>query len=297
MISRRILIIAGIVLILFLGMYTWNQRTRALDTLASTVGLEVTGAVLASMRAVQDGVTAFWNRYFDLVNVREENEHLKARLKEMDAKILAVREAQEELKRLRALVQLPLDESWRSFAARVLSGRMGPNAALDSVTINRGYATGARPGTPLVTQQGLVGRVFRASPHTATALLVTDPASRIAVFTQQGRALGILFGQGAGKTLEVNFVRRDAKITRGEILITAGLDGKFPKGIPVGLVVNVSPSDYTQFISIEAKPIVDLQNLEEVLLLEATGLAHSVTEPDDPPPIFVGPPAPHAAAP
>jgi rod shape-determining protein MreC len=296
--SRRILIIAGIVLILFLGMYTWNQRTRALDNIASNIGLEVTGAILSPMRAVQDTVTDFWNRYFDLVNTHEENENLKTRVKELEAILLAVREDQEELKRLRDLVQLPVDESWRPLGARVLAGRMGPNAILDSVTINRGYITGGRPGTPLVTQQGLVGRVFRASAHTATALLITDPGSRIAVFTQNSRALGILTGQGAGKNLELNFVQRDAKIDRGEVLITAGLDGKYPKGIPVGRVVSVSPSNYTQFMSIEAKPIVDLQHLEEVLLLEPTGLAHPVSEESDSPqPAFVGPPAPQPPAP
>ena len=118
---------------------------------------------------------------------------------------------------------------------------MGPNAIQDSITINRGYTSGARPGTPIVTNMGLVGRVLRASPHAATVLLITDPGSRIAVFAQQSRSAGILSGQGLEQPLEVGFVERDAPVTAGEILITSGLDGKYPKGIPVATVDSVAP--------------------------------------------------------
>lgn len=292
---RRILIFAGILLILFLGMYSWNQRTRALDDLAANLGLELTGAVLKPMRSLEDLGVGFWDRYFDLVGVREENERLKARVADLESRLLAHGEDLAELKRLRALIQLPVDESWRPLGARVLAGRMGPNAVLDSITISRGYATGARPGTPLVTHLGLVGRVLRASAHTATALLLTDPGSRIAVFSQNGRALGILVGRGTGRNLEVNFVQRDADVKKSEVLITSGLDGKYPKGIPVARVLSVAPSDYTQFMAVYAEPLVDLQHLEEVLLLEPTGIVPAVDEPSGPPPPLVGPPAPRAA--
>ena len=289
---RRILILAGVLLILFLGMYSWNQRTHALDDLAASVGLEVGGAVLGPLRAVQDVASGFWDRYFDLVDVREENLRLKARVDELESRLLASGEDLAELRRLRQLVQLPVDVSWRPLGARVLAGRLGPNAVLDSITISRGYATGGRPGTPLVTHLGLVGRVLKASPHASTALLITDPGSRVAVFGQESRAPGILMGKGKGRELEVNFVQRDASVKNGEVLVTSGLDGKYPKGLPVARVVSVAPSDYTQFMAVSAVPLVDLQHLEEVLLLEPSGIAPPPEEPEGPPPVFVGPPAP-----
>ncbi|MDR2744827.1 MAG: rod shape-determining protein MreC [Desulfovibrio sp.] len=293
---RRILILAGILLILFLGMYTWNQRTRMLDDFAANVGLELTGAVLAPLRALQDTTREFWQRYFDLVNVREENRRLKARLEDLEERLEAHRESLAELERLRQLVDLPRDPAWKPVGARVLAGRMGPNAVLSSVVINRGYVTGGRPNTPVVTNKGLVGRILRASPHTANAMLLTDPGSRVAVAAQTSRALGILAGKGSGRLLEVNFVRRDADIKQGDILITAGLDQKFPKGIPAARVVSVAPSDYTQFLSVEAEPLVDLHHLEEVVLLEPTGSIRLPEEPDDAPAEFVGPPAPPKTA-
>ena len=293
---RRILILAGIMLILFLAMYSWNQRTRALDDLAAEIGLELAGAVLKPLRSLQDSGQDMWDRYFDLVAVREENEDLKQRVNELEAKLLANGEDMAELKRLRALIQLPVDQSWRPLGARVLAGRMGPNAVLDSITISRGYSTGGRPGTPLVTHLGLVGRVLKASAHSSIVLLLTDPSSRIAVFSQESRAPGILMGMGTGQKLEVNFVQRDAKVKPGEIIITSGLDGKYPKGIPVARVLRVAPSDYTQFMAIKAEPLVDLQHLEEVLLLEPTGAPRPI-ELGEAPKEFVGPPAPKSPTP
>lgn len=293
---RRLLLLAGILLILFLGMYSWNQRTRVLDDLAAKLGLEITGAVLTPVRSAQDAAENMWDRYFDLVGVREENEALKQKVDELEARLLANGEDLAELKRLRALVQLPVDLTWRPLGARVLSGRMGPNAVLDSITISRGYSTGGRPGTPLVTHLGLVGRVLKASAHSSIVLLLTDPSSRIAVFSQESRAPGILMGMGTGQKLEVNFVQRDAKVKPGEIIITSGLDGKYPKGIPVARVLRVAPSDYTQFMAIKAEPLVDLQHLEEVLLLESTGAPRPL-EPSEAPKEFVGPPAPKSATP
>ena len=282
---------AGGLLVLFLGMYSWNQRTHTLDDIAANVGLEMSGTVLGTFDSVKGSVMDAWRRYVDLVGVREENERLRAQVAELQARIVSHGEDLAELARLRELVQLPVDSAWKPVGARILAGRMGPNAIQDSITINRGYTSGARPGTPIVTNMGLVGRVLRASPHAATVLLITDPGSRIAVFAQQSRSAGILSGQGLEQPLEVGFVERDAPVTAGEILITSGLDGKYPKGIPVATVDSVAPSDSTQFLAVTARPLVDVRRLEEVLLLEPSGINRPL-RPSEPAPDFVGPPRP-----
>ena len=278
---------AGGLLVLFLGMYSWNQRTHTLDDIAANVGLEMSGTVLGTFDSVKGSVMDAWRRYVDLVGVREENERLRAQVAELQARIVSHGEDLAELARLRELVQLPVDSAWKPVGARILAGRMGPNAIQDSITINRGYTSGARPGTPIVTNMGLVGRVLRASPHAATVLLITDPGSRIAVFAQQSRSAGILSGQGLEQPLEVGFVERDAPVTAGEILITSGLDGKYPKGIPVATVDSVAPSDSTQFLAVTARPLVDVRRLEEVLLLEPSGINRPL-RPSEPAPDFVG---------
>lgn len=277
---RRFIIAMGVLLILFLSMYTWNRNARVLDGVAGNVGLEVTGAVLSPVRQLQDLVTGTWARYLDLVDVRRKNEELEKRVRDLEALLLAHREDMAELTRLRDLLRLPVDETWTPVGARVLAGHLGPNALLDTITINRGYASGAAPGTPIVTHKGLVGRVLRASPHTSTAMLLTNPGSRIAVFSQQTRYAGILTGEGEGAHLAVRYVPRDTTARAGELLITSGLDGKFPKGIPVARILTIAPSNYTEFMTIEAEPLVDLRHIEEVLLLEPTGVVRPPMAPE-----------------
>ena len=288
---RRFLIAFGGLLVLFLSLYTWNRNSHVLDKAASSLGLEAVGFLIEPLRDAEDACAVAWRRYVDLVSVREENEVLKAKVRELEAQILGHREDMAELARLRELLQLPVDDSWTPVGARVLAARLGPNSMLDSITINRGYATGASPGTPIVTHKGLVGRVLRASPHTSTALLLTNPGSRIAVFTQESRSPGVLTGEGAAKPLAVRYMQRATKARQGEILITSGLDGKYPKGIPVARILSIAPSNYTEFMTIYAEPLVDMHNIEEVMLLEATGIIRPPMplEAED---AFIGPPLP-----
>lgn len=281
MTPRRFILIPVMVLFLYLATYTWNQRTGFLDNIATQLGLESVGAVLKPVVAVRATLEGFWDKYFDLVGVREENERLKADIIAIHAQIVQAGEDRAEAERLRKLLSMPPDEQWSSVGARVLAGRMGPNSVLETVTINRGYLAGGLPGTPLATQLGLVGRVLRASATTATALLLTDPGSRIAVLSQNTRAPGVLSGRGARHPLEMRFVARNSDVEEGELLVTSGLDGVYPKGIPVARVVSVAPSDYSQFMSVLANPLVDVERLEEVLLLERnTAISGGPFSPD-----------------
>ena len=109
---------------------------------------------------------------------------------------------------------------------------------------------------------------MRASPHTATVLLITDLNSRVAVLSQNGRVPGILSGTG-DEMLEVDYVPPNVRIQPGEIFITSGQDGIFPKGIPCARVVEARQSDTSPFQLITAEPLADLDNQEEVLLLQA----------------------------
>ena len=166
---KHLLLIPAVALLLYLGMYSWNQRTHILDEVAANTGLEASGVVLKSVRLVQDTVMGAWNRYMDLVDVREENDELKREVERLRHKLLMASEERAELIRLRRLLTLTPPEGWQTLGARVLAGRMGANAALASVLIGRGYLTGAIPGTPVMTPEGVAGRVLRAGPSSALA--------------------------------------------------------------------------------------------------------------------------------
>lgn len=289
--SRRLLFIPVLLLFLYLGLFTWNQRTGALDTLSVNLGLELTGAILKPGLRLADQCERLYVRYFDLVGVREENENLKAEMEAMRRELGALAENRAELSRLRALLSLPDAEIWKPVAARVIAGRIGPNAMLESVTISRGYLSGGAPGTPVATQRGIVGRVLRAGANTATVLLLSDPGSRIAVLSQDTRTPGILVGRSTRLPLEMRFVTQNYTVHPGEVLITSGLDGAYPKGLPVARVVSVTPSDFSQFQNILAEPMVDIERLEEVLLLERPA-RQTTGEADAAPPVLQSDPPP-----
>ncbi len=264
---KHILLIPALALLMYLGMYSWNQRTHILDNVAANTGLEASGVVLKSVRLVQDTVMGAWNRYMALVDVRKENDELKKELEQVRHKLLMASEERAELVRLRRLLTLTPPPGWQTLGARVLAGRMGANSALASVLIGRGYLTGAIPGTPVMTPEGVAGRVLRAGPSSATVLLLVDPGSRIAVISQESRVQGVLVGGGPDKPLEVRFVSHNDVIRPGEILVTSGLDDAFPKGIPVARVLSATPSDLSPFQSVQAAPLATLTDLEELLLV------------------------------
>lgn len=264
---KRILLIPALALLLYLGMYSWNQRTDFLDGLASNTGLESVGAVLKACRFVQDTLTESWERYLNLMDVREENLLLRKQIADMQTRLILAAEEKAELQRLRSLLTITSPEAWQPLGARVLAGRMGSNAALDTVTVGRGFLTGAVPGTPVMTPQGVVGRVLRAGPSTSTVLLLTDPGSRVAVVSQEGRVQGILVGGGPARPLELRFVSHNTTVNEGELLVASGLDEAYPKGLPVARVSHAGPSDLSPFQSVQAVPLTDFSTMEEVLLL------------------------------
>lgn len=252
-----------------MGLFTWNARTGQLDALAERTGLEFISYVLSPVAWVSDKAYDLWNRYIALIDVAEENAYLREELHKTRISAILNAEEKAELDRLRSLLQVDALNKRPGIAARVIAKRFGPKAVLKTFTVNKGYLDGAIVGTPVITDRGVVGRVLRTSPHAATVITLTDPGFRLAVISRESRTPGILSGtNGPEPKLEVAYVAQTAHISPGDTLITSGMDGSFPKGLPVGIVTNVSPGSETLFQQIQAHPLVDVDYIEEVILLQ-----------------------------
>ncbi|MDL2291078.1 rod shape-determining protein MreC [Desulfovibrio sp. OttesenSCG-928-F20] len=218
---------------------------------------------------VKDQCIGYWRHYMALVDVAEENDRLREDLRRARNYANLVAEERAELNRLRKLLQLETLRERPAFAARIIAWRFGPLAARNTFTVNKGYLDGAVVGAPVVTDAGVVGRVLRTAPHASTVLMITDSGFRLAVISQQSRTPGIVMGGASGKPgLEMAYVAQNARISPGELLITSGLDGIFPKGIAVGIVTAVTPGNEILFQQVHVQPMVELEHLEEVLLLQ-----------------------------
>lgn len=293
--SNRLILALILALFCYLGLYTWNARTGYLDTVAENSGLEVVSFLLSPIVWVKDQGTLAWNNYIALVGVAEENTRLRKELQHALTTAALTGEAQQELLRLRNLLHLPQLQEQPGFAARVLARRFGPNSPLQTITINKGFSHGATVGTPVVIPGGVVGQVLRAAPHASTVLLITDPSFKLAVVSQKTRTPAIAVGTGPLADefqIDLAYVAPNAKLEVGEILITAGMGSKFPKGIPVGQVTSINPSSNSHFKNVTAKSLVSLKDIEEVLVLMPNDYGNPLMPPLVGPPRTLIPPVP-----
>src|SRR6185295_1055291 len=138
-----------------------------------------------------------------------------------------------------------------------------------TILIGRGETDGVVRGAAVLAPQGVVGHVFQTSPHSARVLLVSDHNSGVDALVQRTRARGIVQGTvDAGCVLK--YVKRTEDVQVGDTLVTSGLDGIFPKGLPVGRVTAIDKRGQGLFQSAEVAPRVDVDQLEEVLVTRGT---------------------------
>ncbi|GAB6059606.1 hypothetical protein JCM31598_27230 [Desulfonatronum parangueonense] len=206
-------------------------------------------------------------KYIDLSEVRQENERLWLKVTDLYLQLSRLHEEAAEISRLRTLYQFQPPEEWTLVGGRVVAQRFGPHAVVESLLVDKGSRAEVHEGTPVITPLGVVGRVLRSSPNLSNVLLINDPNSKVAIMGRDFRTQGILVGQGPQNNLSMQYVPLNDLLEEGEILITSGMDGVFPKGLPVARVEHIDRPSTSLFQIVQAVPLVDLRNLEEVLLV------------------------------
>jgi len=197
-----------------------------------------------------------------------ENEQLRRQLADMQTELRDARAARDENERLKQLLGLKEESKYASVPARVIA--RDPNEWFNTVLLNRGSSSGIALNMPVVTPDGIVGRVIGVSPWTAQVLLLTDErAAAGAVVGQLGssNALGAVRGLGHNGLLEMRYVSGLEPVKLGDYVLTTGQDGIYPEGLNVGEVVEFKEGSATQPHDIKVKPSARLNALEEVAVL------------------------------
>ena len=154
--------------------------------------------------------------------------------------------------------------NWRFKPWRRRSSPPAPGENSNAIFIDKGSDSGLTADLAVITPEGVVGKILAIFPHSAQVLLITDPSSGVGVTLAQSRVQGILKG-GSNSFCDLHYVMNEEVVTRGEAVVTSGLDQVYPKGLPVGTVVNVG--DGNIYKTINVKPSVDLNRLEMVLVV------------------------------
>jgi rod shape-determining protein MreC len=145
-----------------------------------------------------------------------------------------------------------------------------------SLYIDKGENDGIKPDMAVITADGIVGKVLHAYPSTSLVLLISDQSSGVGAILEKTRLQGILKGTSAGE-VALEKVMSDETVPAGEMVLTSGGDGIFPKGLLVGRVTKVGAGS-DLFLNIRVRPAADLSRLEEVLVV--TKIDERQAQPD-----------------
>ena len=171
--------------------------------------------------------------------------------------------------RLQKLLQFREKISSSVVAAEVIG--QDPSSWFRSMTINKGEKEGVRRGMAVISTEGIVGQILKTSPHHSIVLLITDYNSAVDSIVRRTRAKTIVEGRGENRC-QLKYLLRAEEVVPGDIVVTSGLSGNFPKGLMVGEVRSVDKKGHSIFQYAELVPIVDLTRLEEVLVITQSPL-------------------------
>jgi rod shape-determining protein MreC len=218
------------------------------------------------INAVSRSIRGVWDGYIGLQGAHRDNQALTRELGELKLENQRLREQALQGRRLQTLFDLREHVAVPMVAAQVLSAGSSETARL--VMIDKGADDGLRADQPVLVPDGVVGKVLHVFPQTAQVLLITDPYSGVASLLENSRAHGIVKGQNQ-PVCTMGYVPNGDTATPGERVFTSGEDQVFPKGLPVGVVVEAKPGP--EFQQITVKPLAPLNRLEEVLVLLQSG--------------------------
>lgn len=261
---NRFSVILILLVLIALGYFSYNAGRPGSEPKAGRYLVEALGPVQGALTSVGDFFESIWRRYFSLVQAAKENEKLSVMVEQMRQELAGAEELKQENERLRALLSLEQRHELPVVAAQVVGG--DPTGYFRTVLISRGELGGVKPLMPVVNAAGVVGRVIWASPNYAKVLLLTDKNSGIDVLVQRTRTRGIVTGMDQDK-LAMKYILHTADVRAGDKLVTSGAAGVYPKGLLVGYVTKSEHKGKGVFLDVEAKPAVDFNRLEDVLVI------------------------------
>jgi len=195
----------------------------------------------------------------------EENTRLKKELTAFLLERQKYNEVIQENKRLKDLLSLKEHELRYLTAAKVIA--RGYDKVLNTIILDKGGNNGLQKGMAVITTRGLVGKVYFVKNDFAEVLLLRDSNFSVAVRLQNNRREGVVSGTGYDNCV-LKYISPEENVEKGEVIVTSGLDGIFPPGLPVGTVVKVKKEGVEFFQQIEIMPFQSDAKLEEVVILK-----------------------------
>ena len=259
----RPLIVFSLISVLLLTFYIREGEAGPIHAVRSGV-TTITSPVRFVGSAVAAPFNAIGNVFSNLTASQDTLDELKKQNEELTSKVAELSEAQKTAERLEGLVGLQSTYNLKSTAARIV-GASG-DAWTSTVTIDTSSA-------------GVIGQIIEVSAKTSTVRLIGDENSGVSAMVQDTRAQGMLQGQADG-TLRLEYVSVDSDVKVGDIIVTSGIGGVFPKGLPLGTVSSVEKSANDVYYTIVVRAQTTAENNEEVLVITSLTDEQSASDED-----------------
>lgn len=261
--------VLGLFLIASLSYYSFHLRHKDAPSTIERQLITFTSPLQKSISLTTDGIAKLWSNLFASANettaqLRRENTQFKEKLVDHE-------ELRQENDRLKKLLSFSAQREERMVAAQIIG--VDASSWFRSITIDRGSSDQIHEGMAVVSAYGVVGRVTTCTPHSSRVLLVIDAASKISILIERTRARAICRGDGEHMSLDYLPLTDDAQV--GDLIVTSGLGGGFPKGLIVGAVTRINKGGFDMFQTVEVEPAVDFEHLEEVLVILSPELSPS----------------------
>ena len=205
----------------------------------------------------------------DLRDLRERNRQLETLVDQLMIENVRLKEAEAQNEDLR--LKLAFAEAYPQYvlkAAEVRGRVIGyePNNFMSVLIVDIGRQDGVQKGMPVVTERGLVGHIHKVGANWAKVLLITDPSSSVAALVQSSRAPGLVSGR-LGQDLVMDYIPQEETVSVGDVILTSGMSGNYPKSLLIGQVLEVEQRDIDPFQRAIVRPSVNFEKLETVLVI------------------------------
>jgi rod shape-determining protein MreC len=267
LVALLVVVLSLLLLIVFTGEGR-EQLTPVEDALLALFAPAQTAFSSAGqkLQSLFDAIVSFYE-------LKAENDLLCKKISFLEQQLIQFQELQKENYRYRELLEFKEESDHRLLAAEVIA--RDPSQWFGSITINRGYLDGVRQEMVVTTGRGLVGMISTVSPHSSQVLLITDPRLPVSAMIQRTRdpvTVGIVESYAKDPAcLKITYLPLEAKIQPGDVIISSGMGGIFPKGILIGTVEEVIQDQPGMVLSALIEPRVNFNRLEEVLIILEAG--------------------------
>lgn len=274
-IPRRPTLLFIVVLSLLFVLMSLSSRTRYVGetrTMFERTVMTIFSPVPKTVNWIGRSASDMYHGYLDMRRAVNENLALHRKVIELTTENLKLRQSETDLNRLRGLLGYSEELSMPTTMADTIM--LDTSSRFKSIIIDRGSAAGIEVNDAVVNAGGLIGRVVLTTRDMAKVQLLTDANSSVGVLIERTRRQGVLRGDGAGGA-QLYDIPSLADVQQGDIIVTAGIDGIYPKGIPVGVITRAEKGQ-DLFKSIAVRPSVDFGSIEEVIILHTRKIPNAV---------------------